>query len=132
MNKLALILGFTFATVLGASAQQAATTAPATTQKAKELPEAKAKKQLGKINNAAKLEGEQTTKVNTILIDYYKKKDEVENNTKVADKKLADEKIEALKKDRDKKLKDVLSAAQWKKWLKYKEEKKDDNKDSKE
>lgn len=131
MNKLALLLGFTFATFLGASAQQATTTTPATTQKAKDLPEAKAKKQLSKINIAAKLEGEQTAKVNTILIDYYKQKDDIENNTKVADKKIADEKIDALKKDRDKKLKEVLSTAQWKKWLKYKEEKKDE-KDAKE
>ena len=95
------------------------------------VPQAKAKKALSKIHTAVKLESEQTSKVNAALIDYYTKKEQIEKNTTMANKEQGDKKIDALKDARDKQLRSILTSAQWKKWVAYKEKEKDEKKDSK-
>lgn len=103
-------------------------------QKGTTSPEAKAKKMLSKMHAAAKLQGDQTSKVNKVLTDYYTQKQQIENTTTLSDKKGGKDKLDALKKNRDKQLKAILTADQWKKWMAYKEvekEAKKENKDEK-
>lgn len=84
----------------------------------KELPQAKAKRQLSNLNSAVQLSTEQFNKANTIYIDYYTQKDALKANTKLA-KQDREDKEDALKAKRDKALKQALTADQWKKWETY-------------
>lgn len=103
----------------------------AQTQEAKhnELPQVKAKKMVSKLNDAVQLTGEQTTKVNNIFIDYYTKRQELKNNTKLGDA-ARDEREKNIKDTRDRQLKAALTAKQWKDWEAYKEREKKEKKDN--
>lgn len=105
----------------------------AQTQEAKhnELPQVKAKKMVSKLNDAVQLTGEQTTKVNNIFIDYYTKRQELKNNTKLGDA-ARDEREKNIKDTRDRQLKAALTAKQWKDWEAYKEREKKEKKDNNE
>lgn len=120
MKKSILFLLFTLTAFACVNAQSA------------DNPQAKAKKALSKIHAAVKLEGEQTSKVNAALIDYYTKKDAIEKATTLANKEEGEKKIDDLKDARDKQIRAILTSAQWKKWMAYKEKEKQDKKDSKE
>lgn len=105
MKKLLFVLGILF-TINQFSLAQTAD---------KELPQTKAKRQLSNLNSAVQLNTEQFNKANTIYIDYYTQKDALKANTKLA-KQDREDKEDALKAKRDKAIKQMLSADQWKKW----------------
>lgn len=95
-----------------------------------ELPQVKAKKMVSKMNDLVQLNGEQTTKVNNIFIDYYTKRQELRNNTKL-NETAREEREKNVKDTRDRQLKATLTAKQWKDWEAYKEREKKEKKELK-
>ncbi|MCS6934870.1 MAG: hypothetical protein NZM35_06950 [Chitinophagales bacterium] len=89
-----------------------------------EFPEAKAKRQLSKLHNVAQLNTEQFNKAHNIFLEYYTQKNSLKNNTKLAKQDRKD-KTEALKAKRDKALRQILTADQWKKWETFLKEEKE-------
>ena len=113
MKKIFLAIIMIASTMTAINAQTTQT-APANGSKA-ESPQAKAKKMVGKLNSVVMLQGDQWAKVNNLYIDFVTKKDAVKNDVSLS-KDVMKSKIQALKADRDKQLKTILTPEQWTKW----------------
>lgn len=96
-------------------AQDAITTQTNKTEveKHNDLPQVKAKNKVAEINAFAQLQGDQISKVNNLYIDYYTKKDAL-NNDRELTKEALKTKTDALKKERNAQLKTILTPAQLK------------------
>jgi len=95
-----------------------------------ETPAEKAAQQLAEYAKAFTLTAEQKASATTILKDYYTKRAEVKANKDIT-KKAEEEKLETLKIKRDKQLKTIFGADNWKKWEAYKAKQKADEKAAK-
>lgn len=86
---------------------------------AQQRPAVRAKIMVGKINAAVRLEGDEWTKVNNALVDYYTAYDNL-------DSKSADfnAKVDALKKTRDNGIKAGLTGDKYAKWVAYAQQQK--------
>lgn len=86
------------------------------------LPETSAEKtaqQLAEYSQAFTLTAEQKAAATPILNEYYTKRAEVKANKNIT-KDMEEEKLDLLKAKRDKQLKPIFGAENWKKWEAYK------------
>lgn len=103
------------------NAQAAQATRTTTTEK---LPEVRAKEMVSKINTAVTLTGNQFGTVNNLYIEFFKKQDALRAQKTTLGAPLFEEKMDALKSERDLQLSKLLTADQNKKFEAAKAEQK--------
>lgn len=109
MKKLFIAMAVVVSSFGMVNAQATQTTRTTTTER---LPEVRAKEMVAKINTAVTLTGNQFGTVNNLYIEFFKKQDALRAQKGTLDATSFEQKMDALKSERDAQLGKLLSAEQ--------------------